>query len=286
MSLLEIITKISFCLLVAALLGFIIGWLFSKLQKEEKIERKYNALYDDYEVKVSEIKQLKEELALKEEHTQKLLEQYQQCEKERMSAQMEETNCDQYLRQIKELESENEMLIAQIREQKLCEDENSLLKDEIRVLEDEKEVLLDKLENCKESEENYKSLIGELEALKAQNEKLRQEAAAKERIFSLSEAYPQEEDLDTIKQSVLKLKEEVAKIKDERRALKSEVKKLRKKLSEKKAALKRCREQLDLKEAGDDTDSYEETVSLPDDEKDTIKSLSELIRDTLDDLHK
>ncbi len=276
MSLLEIVTKIAFCLFVAALLGFLIGWLFSRLQKEEKAERKYNALYDDYEVKVSEIKQLREELAIQEEHMQKLQQQYQQCEKERLNVQMSQTDCDQYLRQIKELESENEMLISQIKEQKICEDENSLLKDEIRVLEDEKGMLLDKLENCKESEEHYKSLIGEIEALKAQNEKLRQAAASQERLFSEREQQPDMQELETIKESVMQLKAEVDRIKEEKRRLKSEVKRLRKKLSEKKAALKRCRKQ---------SPTTEEKNTPSHDEED-IKSLSELIRDTLDDIHR
>jgi chromosome segregation ATPase len=292
MSLFEIIAKISFCLLIAALLGFIVGWLFAKLRKEEKLNQQYNKLYENYELKTSEIKQLQEELTLKDENILDLEQKFQSCEKERLSAQMDQTGCDKYEDQIEELRAENNMLISQIKEQKICEDENSLLKDEIKVLEEERDGLLAKIDECKSYQENYKALIAQVEALKGEKEKLRQavEEGESERIFSpgtVNRSEMSSDALKKIKKDLLHLKSEVEKVKMQKRALKTKIKKLEKKVAQKQKALEQCQSQKSLaarkKRTGDSTQEERVHKNIKRDEEE-IKSLSELIRDTLDDI--
>lgn len=287
MSLLEIIAKISFCLLIAAALGFIVGWLFAKLRKEEKISQQYNTLFENYEVKMSELKQLQEELSLKEETIADLEGKFQACEKERLSAQMEETDCSKYQQQIEELRSENNMLISQIKEQKLCEDENMLLKDEIKVLEEERDHLLTRIDECKTYQENYKALIAQVEQLKSENQKLQKikEHHETERIFLPgSEEAPgvSPEKFTNIKKDLLQLKRDVEKIRAEKKALKTKVKKLEKRLAQKKRALQQCMSQ----KTPSTIDEEKIIFQTPTPDENEIKTLTRLIRDTLDDIKK
>ncbi len=295
MSLLEIIAKISFCLLIAALLGFIVGWLFAKLRKEEKIRQQYNALYENYEVKTSELKQLQEELALKEETIEELEGKFQACEKERLSAQMEESNCDKYKHQIEELRAENNMLISQIKEQKLCEDENTLLKDEIKVLEEERDQLLSRIDECKTCQENYKALIAQVEQLKSENQKLQQakQQHDTERIFlperpeTERPSETESEKLKKIRQDLLYLKNDVEKIREEKRALKTKIKKLEKRLAQKKKALRQCLSQQSHQATQEQPKTDRQKPAHPRNivnEEDEIQILTQLIRETLDDI--
>ncbi len=288
MSFFEIISKISICLFIAALLGFVVGWLFSRLKSKETRDQKYQTLYEEYELKLSDIKQFQEELLHKDEHIERLEQKYRECEKERLNAQMEETSCDRYLRQIKELESENDMLISQIKEQKLCEDENQLLKDELKILEEEKEQLLEKIEACRDYEQNYKDLILQVEALKSERDKLLSQAQQSTRIFT-EETTPQNypADFESIKADLLHLQEEVKKLKSQKERLRQKVQTLRKKLSRKKNALQTCHKQLQQKLKSTDTQTPESaSFSEPIHDLEEIKTLSQLIRDTLNDIQK
>ncbi len=299
MTIFEIITKITLCLALAAILGFLIGWFFALVLKEEKSKQKYDQLYEAFEVKEHKIRELHEEIARKDDMMRQLEQQYQNCERERLNAKLDEKDCDRYKRQIDELRSENEMLISQIKEQKICEDENLLLQDELKILEDEKEKLLNQINECKEYKENYKSLILEIESLKSEKEKLaaqQQERDAHEAQIRIYDAYEQQkippETFTQIKNDLTTLKSEVTKIREERERLKEEVEKLRKKLDQKRKELKQCksekREKTPQKRTESDIDYVYDIAGKIDDisENIEIKSLTQLIKDTLDDLKK
>ena len=295
MSMLEIMMKITVCLFLAALLGFVIGWLFSALLKNEKMQKKYNTLYEEYELKRSDIKQLKEDLALKDDAMAALEQKYQNCEKARLNAQMDEKDCDKYQRQIDELRSENEMLISQIKEQKICEDENQLLKDELKILEEEKEAVLEKVTACKEYEQNYKALIVEIESLKSEKEKLERNQFEPDRIFTPEITQNvSTHTLENIKEDVLHLREEIQKIKDEKTALQEEIKRLRKKLFQKKKALQECKQKMkdpdktvEKKPEHEIDELYDMANKIDNLSEDfEIKSLTQLIKETLNDIKK
>jgi len=310
MTILEIVAKITLCLAIAAALGFLIGWLFSNILRREKEDEKYRALLEEYEVKKHDILQLEEELSLKNATIEQLEIKYDNCERERLNAELDEKDCQKYHKVIEELRAENNMLISQIKEQKLCEDENEMLKADIEVLEEERDSLLNKIDECKEYQENYKNLILEVESLKSAKEKLENkqietskeadeevQIEGTERIFNQYEVQPSVSyDLfEKIKENVLLLKEEVAEIKKERDHYKNELKKVQKKLEQKKKALKSCKEECKKeihkksKKNKNDLDHIYEMANKTDtlDENNIeIKSLTQLIKDTLDDLKK
>ncbi len=292
MSMMELITKISLCMIAAAILGFLVGWLFSALFKNEKIEKKYDALYDEFEVKESEIKQLHQDLSLIQNDLSECEKKLNECEKDRLNAQMEQDSGERYLRQIKELESENRMLVSQIKEQKICEDENELLKDEIRVLEDEKQKLLDQLDAYKEYEHNYKALIVEIESLKSEKEKLQKLAQEKDTLSK--------EEYENILKDVLTLKSEVTNMKKRKEDLERKLSQLRSELEKKNKTIKELQEPKEepLKDIyrilPQERESSNEESDIDDqvckegkqDEEIKIKKLSELIKETLKDIKK
>ena len=289
MDILEIIGKITLCLAIAAVLGLAVGWFLAKVTKEEKALQKYNALLEKYEIKENEIRQLHEELDMKEDLMQQMEQQYQNCERERLNARLDEKDCNKYQKIIDELRSENSMLISQIKEQKICEDENQILQEEIKTLEEEKEQLLMQIDDCKEYKDNYKSLIMEIESLKNEKEKLaskQQEVAEgveKIRIFDAYEsAKINPQAYAKIKDDLTLLKEEATKIRQERDHYAKEIEKLRKKLDQRKRELKECLAQRGTKQTNtipeDQTSDIIENVE--------IKSLSQLIKETLKDIKK
>ncbi|RUM67015.1 MAG: hypothetical protein DSZ05_03355 [Sulfurospirillum sp.] len=298
MDILEIIGKITLCLALAAALGFFIGWFFAKIRKEEKALQKYNKLLETYEIKENEIKQLHEELEMKDDMMRQMEQQYQNCERERLNNKLDEKDCDKYQKIIEELRAENGMLIAQIKEQKICEDENQILRDELQTLEEEKEHLLTQMQECKEYKENYKSLILEIESLKSEKEKMShieqnvEEENEKTRLFESRES--SKIDPNTylqIKQNLMTLKEEASKIRKERDQYNEALEKLRKKYDQKKKELKECRSKIS-QSASDSTqnttwhmtDIGAEINDLSDNIE--IKTLTQLIKDTLDDIKK
>jgi len=306
MTLLEIIAKITLCLVLAAALGFIVGWLFSTILRREKEDEKYRELYEDYERKRHDIVQLEEELSLKNSTIEQLETKYENCERERLSAQLDEKDCKKFEKVIEELRAENEMLISQIKEQKLCEDENEMLKSELQILEEEKDKLLSEIENCGEFRENYKNLIMEIEALKSEKEKLlaertrndhaehtqKREEEEETRLF-VPEEIGGSEILEKIKEDVLILKEQVRNIKEERDRYKAQLERIRKKLDQKKRALKACKAAAkamtkEKTQKSDIDHIYDIAGKLESEGKAgiEIKSLTQLIKDTLDDLKK
>jgi len=305
MTLLEIIAKITLCLVLAAALGFIVGWLFSTILRREKEDEKYRKLYEDYEQKRHDIVQLEEELSLKNSTIEQLETKYENCERERLSAQLDEKDCKKFEKVIEELRAENEMLISQIKEQKLCEDENEMLKSELQILEEEKDKLLSEIENCSEFRENYKNLIMEIEALKSEKEKLlaertrnnhsehTQKIEEEETRLFVPEEIGGSNILEKIKEDVLILKEQVRNIKEERDRCKAQLERMRKKLDQKKRALKACKAAAKAmtkeKTQNSDIDHIYDLAGKLEMEGKTgieIKSLTQLIKDTLDDLKK
>ncbi len=243
MSILELITEISFCLVAAAILGFAVGWLFSVLFKNEKMGKKYTALQEEFEIKQSDIHHLEEELYEKNSAYQELELKLNECEKEKLSNEMDQEDCDRYIKQIKELQSENNILISQIKEQKLCEDENEILETEIKALESEKQSLLDKLDDYTEYKHNYKALIMEIEALKSEKGKLEKQTTDtiktplkehKEENILSKKAY------NTIMRDIITLKDEAQKIKSEKITLEDKLSITQKQLSQTKLALQEC----------------------------------------------
>ncbi len=292
MSMTELITKISLCLIAAAILGFLVGWLFSVLFKSEKSEKKYSALYDEYEVKESEIKQLHQDLTALQNSLNECEKKFNECEKELLNVQMDQESNERYIRQMKELESENQMLISQIKEQKLCEDENELLKDEIRVLEDEKQNLLDQIDTYKEYEHNYKALIVEIESLKSEKEKLQKQTL----MVQKEDPLPKEE-YEKIMQDVLMLKNEASDIKNKKEILEKTVIELKEELEEKNKIIQKLKlSEIDESERilPEDFDTGKEQNELDTEvckeenksENIKIKTLSQLIHDTLKEIRK
>jgi chromosome segregation ATPase len=300
MTILEIIGKITLCLALAAALGFLIGWFFSAIRTREKANQEYAKLYEEFEVKRHKIRELEEEIDLKNETIQQMEQQYQNCERERLNAQLDEKDCEKYQRVIEELRSENDMLISQIKEQKICEDENTLLQDEIKTLEEEKEILLQQIDECKEYKENYKTLILEIESLKSEKEKLEAKqhlsASSEEEKIRIFDAYEAERipaaALSQLKDDLMTLKSEVEKIRNERDNFKEEVERLRKKLDQKKKELKQCKTKKEEKESHKSTENdidyvYDIAGQIDNiSENIEIKSLTQLIKDTLDDIKK
>ena len=304
MSILELITEIGLCLFAAAVLGFAVGWIFSILFKNEKMAKKYNLLQEEYEVKQSDIHRLEEELDARHSDFQELELKLTECEKEKLSRQMDQEDCERYINQIKELQSENNMLISQIKEQKLCEDENEILENEIKALEEEKQALLDKLDDYKEYKNNYKALIMEIEALKSEKGKLQyntntpqQEKTTEDKLSKTS--------YEKILKDVLKLKEETKNIKDEKKKLQTKLHNLQNQLTQTKEALQECHKLTDqnnrilppqMEFSPKDTtiqktsqkDIDKEVCNNSDENvtDDELKTLSDLIRDALDDVKK
>ncbi len=165
-----IITQITACIIAAAILGFIIGWIFSLLKKDEKNQSKILKIEDLLDKKKEDLNQLQAKLQIKDKEMEVLQKEYTTMQKEIQSYSYESEAETIYISKYKELESENQMLISQIKEQQICEDENRALRDRLDKIEDEKERLLKEIEELEEYKEGYKENILKIAKLQSTKE--------------------------------------------------------------------------------------------------------------------
>lgn len=169
-----IIAKIIFCLIAAAILGFIIGWIFSSLIKNEKHQSQILAVRERFDEQKAIINQLETEIDAKDREMSILKEKHTAMEKEMLSYDMDSGRDELSDAKIADLEAENLLLLEQIKEQKICEDEKDHLQSELKQLENEKQNLINKIEELKEFEISYKEnihKIAELESKQKRDEK-------------------------------------------------------------------------------------------------------------------
>lgn len=163
----DIITQIILCLIAASLLGFIIGWIFSSFIKNEKNQSQILAVKEKFDEQNAQINQLQTEKDAKDREIFTIKEQYGAMQQEVLSSQIDNDN-DYILRsKIDDIESENLVLLEQIKEQKICEDEKEIIEVELTELKKEKQTLIDKIEELKEFEISYKDNIHRIAELES-----------------------------------------------------------------------------------------------------------------------
>ena len=167
-----IISQIILCMIAAAILGFIIGWLFSILAKNEKHQNQILAVKEKFDEQKADINQLETIVDTKNREISTLKKQYGVMQEGMIQTDIDDENGeDDYLLKSKvgDLEAENLVLLEQIREQKICDDEKEVLQAEIKVLKSEKQNLEDRVEELNEVTSSYKEnihKIAELESYK------------------------------------------------------------------------------------------------------------------------
>lgn len=194
----EIIAKILFCLVAAAFLGFVIGWIFASLFKNEKLEAKLTALHDQIDNEKETINQLQNDFEAKSKELELCEERFKESQRELLSIQMDQEQSGT----TEELLHKNALLQEQLGEQKMLEEENSMLKEELRTLEDEKEKLLQKLSELEKEDLSFTK--ESLERAVKENELLTDEISALKKELSAKTAL-----LSEIEQELLKTKKEV-----------------------------------------------------------------------------
>jgi len=162
-----IIAKIIFCMIAAALLGFVIGWIFSSLLKNEKHEKQIMAVKERFDEQTEQINLLETQMDAKDREIQILKKKYNTIQREMLSNEMDKSDSTVLEAKISDLESENLLLLEQIKEQKICEDENEILKLELKDLENEKQNLIDRIDELKEFEASYKKNIHRIAELES-----------------------------------------------------------------------------------------------------------------------
>ncbi len=197
----EIIAKILFCLIAAAFLGFVIGWIFASLFKNEKLEAKLTALHDQIDNEKETINQLQNDYEAKSRELELCEERFRESQRELLSLQMDQEQNET----LEKLKDKNALLQERLGEQTLLEQENTTLKEELRTLEAEKEKLLQKLSDL---EKEDLSLTREsLERANRENELLSEEIASLKEELSSKTAL-----LTEIEQELVKTKEEVERL--------------------------------------------------------------------------
>ncbi len=163
----EIITQIILCIVAASILGFIVGWIFSCFIRNEKHQKQVLAVREKFDEQKAQINQLETEKDAKDREIFMIKEQYGVMQNEMVSHQMD--NEDDYILRSKlnDMETENLVLLEQIKEQKLCEDENDILEVELKELESEKQKLIVRIEELKEFETSYKDNIHRIAELES-----------------------------------------------------------------------------------------------------------------------
>ncbi len=142
------ITKFILCMLAAGVFGFIFGWIFSSLVRNEKQEQKYALLQDEFNNKKAQINQTFSDLEAKEKEIEHLHKLYQQSQKELMMKNLDLEECEKSMQSTphnEQLLLENNSLKEEIAEYRYLENENALLQEEIKGLEKEKEELISRL---------------------------------------------------------------------------------------------------------------------------------------------
>jgi len=167
-----IIAKIILCMVAASILGFIIGWIFSSLVRNEKHQKQLTTVRERFDIQKAHISQLETKIDEKNRELVTKRKQYRVLQNEIVDSQKNTQDVDLVKNKISDLEAENIVLIEQIKEQKVCEDENNRLKTKLTSIKDEKQKLLAKIEGLKEFESSYKEnihRIAELESLQKQD---------------------------------------------------------------------------------------------------------------------
>ena len=163
----NIIAQIILCMIAASILGFIIGWIFSTLIRNEKHQNQILAVREKFDEQKAQINQLETEKDAKDREIFTIKEQYEVIQKEMISNQMNNEDNDILQSKLNDLETENLVLLEQIKEQKLCEDKNDLLEIKLKELESEKQKLIKRIEELKEFETSYKDNIHRIAELES-----------------------------------------------------------------------------------------------------------------------
>ncbi len=170
---LTIISQIILYMLAASILGFIVGWIFSAFVKNEKHQLEILAFTEKLDAKQEQINQHLSENEAKDRELMILKEEYSTVQKEMLTQSLDYETDAATKEKISYLSSENKILLEQIKEQKICEDENELLKLELQELEDEKQKLIIKIEELSEFETSYKDNILKIAELESRQEKIK-----------------------------------------------------------------------------------------------------------------
>ncbi len=184
---LTIIAQIILCMIATTILGFVIGWIFSSFVRNEKHQSQILTVKDRFDLQKAEINQLETDLGAKDRELSILKEEFTSMQKEILSYDMdqdENSYKDKYREnlEVSQLKSENQILLEQIKEQKICEDENDLLKLELQELENEKQALLDKIEGLEEFKIGYKKNIHKIAELESIQKKTQNSSKTKQSI--------------------------------------------------------------------------------------------------------
>ena len=163
----NIIAQIILCMIAASILGFIIGWIFSTLIRNEKHQKQILAVREKFDEQKAQINQLETEKDAKDREIFTIKEQYEVIQKEMISNQMNNEDDDILRSKLNDIETENLVLLEQIKEQKLCEDKNEILEIKLKELESEKQKLIERVEELKEFETSYKDNIHRIAELES-----------------------------------------------------------------------------------------------------------------------
>lgn len=163
----EIIIQIIFCMIAAALLGFIIGWIFSSLLRNEKHQSQLLAVKETFDEQRAQISLLETEIDTKKREMLMAKKQYSVLQDEMTSNQSDSKDAQILHSKISDLEGENLLLLEQIKEQKICDDEKEILEDTVQGLQSEKQTLIKRIEELKEFETSYKDNIHRIAELES-----------------------------------------------------------------------------------------------------------------------
>lgn len=169
----DIIAQIIFCMLAAALLGFIIGWIFSSFVRNEKHQNQILSVRETFDEQKAHINQLETDLTAKDREILLLKEEYATVQKDLTARELDQTpkhnssEISEHLQKIDLLKEENELLLTQIKEQKICEDENAMLQNELAELETQNQSLQKRIEALNEFESSYKENIHRIAELES-----------------------------------------------------------------------------------------------------------------------
>ncbi len=163
----NIIGQIILCIIAASVLGFIIGWIFSSLVRNEKHEKQILAVRERFDEQKAQISKLETKVDTKDREILTIKKQYGVMRKEMISNEMNNEDDNILHSKIADIELENLVLLEQIKEQKICEDEKEILQVELKELEGEKQNLIEKIEELKEFETSYKENIHRIAELES-----------------------------------------------------------------------------------------------------------------------
>ncbi len=163
----NIITQIIFCMVAASLLGFVIGWIFSSLLRNEKHQNQILAVKEKFDEQQAQITLLETKIDTKNREILTVREQYSVLQNEMTNTQDDNKDNSILHTKITDLEGENIVLLEQIKEQKICDDEKDILENELRELENEKNKLILRVEELKEFEISYKDNIHRIAELES-----------------------------------------------------------------------------------------------------------------------